>query len=326
MHVFMDESGSFSGFTHGSLGVVAALAVPDTTLPKLTARYLNVRSDLPQKHGEVKGKSLNETQVSNIITLLTRYHVILEVTVIDLGAHTLEGVVAYKNNLAQLMEDRLPRFNSSAQIEVCRTIDQIRKTSVPLFLQAMASFDVLQSVIRHVPLFFAQRQPRELNNFSWVVDGKGPSKVTDWESWWSWYAHGALAVRSRTYPRPELIGADYSYFTRFDARDGEGTDLELLLADLRFSSDIEPGLELVDILVNATRRALVGNLRIEGWRNIRRLMIHRPEHYINLMLLAGAGQAPTRPVYGAVVKHFSAHGKTMLSPKFSRMAAEEEAA
>jgi hypothetical protein len=218
MHVFIDESGSFSGFTQGALGVVAALAVPQTTLPKLISRYRRLRASLPKKDGEVKGKLLNEKQVAGFVALLARYHVILEVTVIDLGAHTLDGVVTYKDNLAQLMEERLPRFNASAQIEVRKTIEQIRKTSVPLFLQAMTTFDVIQSAIRHVPLFFAQRQPRELGSFTWVVDGKEPAKVTEWETWWPWHARGALAVRSRNDPRPELIGADYSHFSRFDAR------------------------------------------------------------------------------------------------------------
>ena len=287
---------------------------------------MKLRSNLLKRDGEVKGKSLNEEQVASVVKLLARYHVMLEVTVIDLGAHTLDGVRIYKNNLAQLMEERLARFNPSAQTEVRTSIDQINRTSIPLFLQAITSFDVLHSVICHVPLFFAQRQPRELGSFAWVIDGKEPTKVTEWETWWPWHAHGALAGRSRNHPRPELVGADYSYFARFDAEEGEGTDLGLLLADLRFSSDIEPGLELVDILVNAVRRALVGNLGIEGWRDIRRLMIHRPDHYINLMLLGGVGQAPTRLTYGAVIKHFSAGGKGIISPKFARIAYEEEAA
>jgi hypothetical protein len=60
--------------------------------------------------------------------------------------------------------------------------------------------------------------------------------------------------------------------TRFTGKiDGgpeEGTDTGLLLGDLRFSSAVEPGLELVDIIVNATRRALVGALGEAGWCGI----------------------------------------------------------
>ena len=46
---------------------------------------------------------------------------------------------------------------------------------------------------------------------------------------------------------------------------------------------------MADIAVNATRRALTGNLGIAGWRDIRRLMIHRPEHYIRVIALGGRG-------------------------------------
>jgi len=50
--------------------------------------------------------------------------------------------------------------------------------------QGMTAWDVLEHVITHVPMFFAQRQPRELGTFTWIVDGKEPAKVTDWERWW----------------------------------------------------------------------------------------------------------------------------------------------
>ena len=52
---------------------------------------------------------------------------------------------------------------------------------------------------------------------------------------------------------PRLDGADYSFYDQFTGKiDGgseEGTNTSLLLADLRFSSAVELGLELVDIVV-----------------------------------------------------------------------------
>ena len=220
------------------------------------------------------------------------------------------------------MQERVALFAASIQADVQAAVDQIRKTSIPLFLQAMAAWDVLEQVITHVPLFFAQRQPRELGTFTWIVDGKEPTKTTDWERWWLRYAAGALATRSKSRPRPQLVEADYSYFDCFNGRSEgeEGTDLHLLFADSRFSSKAETGLELVDILVNAIRRGMIGNLGIEGWGDIRRLMIHRPRHYINLALLEGASRAPKNPPYANVVRHFTRDGKQMLSPQFMRMA------
>lgn len=49
----------------------------------------------------------------------------------------------------------------------------------------------------------------------------------------------------------------------------------------RFSSEPEPGLELVDIVTNALRRGLAGNLGEEGWLPLRSLMIHRRDVYVS---------------------------------------------
>lgn len=299
------------------------MAIPSAALPNIEKRYSKLRKRLPKANGEVKGRLLNEAQVASVVSLLARNQAVFEVTVLDVGAHTAAYVTAYQEGLAKGMEDRLPRFNVQAQPDVQRTVDQIRKTSTPLFLQAITTFDLLHTIIKHIPMYFAQRQPAELGSFSWLIDGKDAAKVTEWEKWWTWYAHGALFTRSRTDPRPQLVGADYSYFDRFNDRSepDAGIDLGLLLDDLRFSSEPEVGLELVDIVVNAVRRAMVGNLGKEGWFNIPRLMIHRRDHYITLMLL-GDTRPPDSPSYTQVVRHFVGGGKSMLSPYFQRMADE----
>ena len=68
---------------------------------------------------------------------------------------------------------------------------------------------------------------------------------------------------------------------------GEYFSLNLVLKeDFRFSSAPEFGLEAADILVNAIRRSLAGNLGRQGWLPIRELMVHRTEHYIRLISMA----------------------------------------
>ena len=61
----------------------------------------------------------------------------------------------------------------------------------------------------------------------------------------------------------------------------------ILKTNFRFSADAEVGLEIADILANATRRALAGNLAPEGYLPIRRLIIHRRHHYISCIALHG---------------------------------------
>ncbi len=265
--------------------------------------------------------------MARVVALLARNNVIFEITALDLNAHTESGVLRYRDQLADGITARLPRFNAIAQQEVSESIDQIRKTPVPLFLQAMTTFDMVGNIICQVPLYFVQRQPKELGNFTWIVDGKDPARTTNWEIWWSCYASGALATRSKANPMITLEGADYSHFDRFEATDQSGNengiDLKLLFSDLQFSNELVPGLELVDIVTNAVRRAMTGRLSFEGWSKIPQLMIHRNHQYISLMLLEGASKEPKRPPYDAVVRHFLSEGKNMLSPRFQKMATED---
>ncbi len=72
MHIFMDESGAFSGFKEGALGVVGALAIPDTSLPKITAKFARMRDELPLENGEVKGRLLSESQIAGVVAMLSR--------------------------------------------------------------------------------------------------------------------------------------------------------------------------------------------------------------------------------------------------------------
>jgi hypothetical protein len=332
MKVFVDESGTFSGFHPLSIGAVGALAVPDQRLSFIERKYEGIRRRLPRLNGEVKGKLLNEQQVAEVVRLLARNEAIFEVTVIDLGMHTEAGVSAYKRALFEGMHKRLPLFNVETKPQVEALLRELAATPLNLFLQTVALFETLHRIIHHVPLYFVQRRPAELASFSWVIDGKDPSKVTSWEKWWASYAIGALATKSTFRPSGRLEGADYSYYDRYRSADekGEGIDLGLLMRNLRFSSTIEFGLEWVDVLTNAVRRALIGNLEIKGWDGIVGTMIHRKQHYLEFVQLdearardANSSYAVVHPPYARVVNHFRSGGRPMLTKHMLRMAVEE---
>src|SRR5262249_49855651 len=93
---------------------------------------------------------------------------------------------------------------------------------------------------------------------------------------------------------------------------------KLMTESFRFSSAAEPGLEMIDILVNATRRALMGNLGVRGWKEIPALMIHSPQQYIGLVSLSKAPERATDLPYRSVLGHFKGGGKNMLAPRFLR--------
>lgn len=327
MKIFIDESGTFSGFHELSIGAVGALAVPDGKIAFIEKKYERIRRRLPNTNGEVKGRSLNEEQIADVVGLLARNEVVFEVTVIDLSLHTQEGVAAYRDALIKGMSERVPLFNAETRAKIAAQLRELSATPLNLFLQTITLFETLHRIIHHVPFYYAQRRPKELGSFSWIVDGKDSAKVTSWEKWWSSYSIGALATKSKFRPGWRLEGADYSYFDRFrelSVQGEEGTNLGLLLQDLRFCSDTQFGLEWVDILTNAVRRALIGNLQIGGWREIVRTMIHRPQHYIELVRLEGVSCALSDPPYADVVNHFRKGGKSMMTNQFLRIAIEEE--
>ena len=81
----------------------------------------------------------------------------------------------------------------------------------------------------------------------------------------------------------------------------------------------------MDILTNALRRSLIGNLPASGWKDIVRTMIHRKEHYITFVRLDGVSEPPTNPSYASVARHFWKGGRSMLTRHNLQIADEEQA-
>src|SRR5438552_3936090 len=103
MHIFIDESGSFTGFEAGSISVVGALIIPDVLLEKIAKKYSRFRPNLGQDNGEVKGRLLNEKRVDKVVTLLMRNEAIFVATVLDLRVHNENEVRDYKQKLGEGM-------------------------------------------------------------------------------------------------------------------------------------------------------------------------------------------------------------------------------
>jgi hypothetical protein len=328
VRIFIDESGTFSGFQANSVSVVGALVIPDVMMGKIEKKYAKFRGGLPKENGEVKGKLLNERQVNKVVTLLMRNEALFEITAVDLGLHQEKAVRDYKQKLGEQMLAKVASFREDVRPEVQAASEYILQASLNLFLQALTTFNVMHRVISRATTFFAQRKPYELGSFSWIVDGKEPAKVTRWEGWWAHYAQGALASMSKRRPAwmlPEAFNADYSFYEKFNSVDEKseaGTSLKLLLKDITFSAQTQHGLEFVDILTNGVRRALTGNLQREGWQNMHRLMIHEnDEPYISFVLFSeGEDIVHAAPYTDVVNEGFSKDGRLMLTRRNLRVA------
>jgi hypothetical protein len=115
VRVFIDESGSFSGFHAGSLSVVGALVIPDVMMEKIGKKYAKFRDKLPQENGEVKGRLLNEKQVDKVVTLLVRNEALFEITALDLGLHQENAVREYQKKLGEQMLAKVANFREDVR-------------------------------------------------------------------------------------------------------------------------------------------------------------------------------------------------------------------
>lgn len=261
--------------------------------------------------------------MNRVVRLLATREVIFEVTALDLGLHTEAGVVAFRQKLAAETREKSSAFPEPLRARVAEAVDYLATMTPQLFLQALTTFELIHRVISHTILYFAQRTPYELSSFTWVVDGKDRTKVTNWENWLKFYAQGALISLSQRNPVPMPNPGmpylfNYSFLDAFMMKQASGDnslDTRLILRDFRFLSGPEMGLEFVDVLTNATRRMLRAKLQRDGWINMHRLMIHRTdETYIKFIFFGPGADVVRAADYAAVVNEgFRKNGKPMLT-------------
>lgn len=331
MHIFVDESGTFvRSATKPGLSLVGALVIPDARLSWLERKYAKLRQRLPKQGQEVKGRLLSEGDVRDVAELLRKNDALLDVIAVDLNMHTDEVIALHKVGQAQGITKHLTEQHHPSVHEASWDLRRRLEAMTPqLYVQSVAMFELIWQATEHATLYFSQRQPKELAAFHWRIDAKNKTGVTGWEDWWKSVVMPMLQSKSIREPHASFVDGDYSHFERFrmeipdhlpPADDGvtDGIDLRLLLMeDFRYSSDPEPGLEMIDILVNAVRRALIGHLRFSGWKDIRKLMIHRSRPYIRVIGL-DLDDRELSASYVRVLDHFRADGRVLFAPRFAR--------
>ncbi|AMU87601.1 hypothetical protein ATM17_00885 [Sphingopyxis macrogoltabida] len=90
---------------------------------------------------------------------------------------------------------------------------RLEAMALPLYVQAALMNVLLARIIRELPAYWIQRQPKEILNFHWVVDGKGVDSETSSENWWSTTKAGFL---QSALAREPVIMLDWLDYTAFD--------------------------------------------------------------------------------------------------------------
>lgn len=329
MRIYLDESGTFAPSSTTSVSVVGALIVPEHKADTLFQKYAKLRCNLPKDKGEVKGRLLNEEQVVSVTNLLHKNTCIFEAVAIDLALESSEGLATHQMGQAEGLTNHLtPQHQPGLIADMWNLRGRLEDMPLQLYVQSVVTMQLLGNIIRKVPAFWSLRQLKEILTYHWVIDGKAVGQVTDAEDWWSTTMLGLMQTRSYREP---MIAPDWVDYTAFDAKfrrdmpewllehmpgSEQVVDLRLLMKEsFRFSSDPEPGLELVDIVTNATRRALMGRLDSSGWMSLPRLMIHNARaQYIQLITLSAQPIGrPQRPYAGVLANGFRSGGRSMLT-------------
>jgi hypothetical protein len=334
MHIYMDETGSFGGVGGSSpaLSLVGALIVPSSRLRSLEREYRRIRPSLPMENGEVKGRSLSEEDIARLVPILHHHDVLFEADAIDLGMHTEAELLSFQSRQAEAMTANLTDEHHQSVRDAMQALrKELEDFKIPLMVQSVLTFDIIKNILERAPMFFSQRRPEELSRFHWVIDAKGNTDApTGWEHWWSNVVLPIIQTQSLTRPIRAISSGHYSHMKRFETSmssfllahatsrieaDAPAIDIGMIMREsFRFSKESEPGIELVDIVTNATRRALVGHLRPEGYRGIPRLMIHRnPSQYISLLAILDPPIPPCKHPYAAVLREFGKNGRNMIA-------------
>ena len=331
MHIFIDESGTFTGLGADAPAVstLGALIMPSHRLPKLFKKYARLRANLPTRKGEVKGTLLDERQVASVIEILRVNGALFCASMIDLAVHSAEDIAHHRaRRSAGLAANLTDGHTQELRDNVAALQARMAGFSDQLYVQGAVTIDLLYNVMQDMIVYHCQRSPTELGEFHWVIDAKNPGAVTNWEDWWSKTLVIWLQAMSLVKPGAMLPGGDYRHLRRFifdelpeylrdvappaDRSRGAAINLQKMYGEsFRFSSEPEPGLELVDIVTNALRRGLIGNLGESGWLPLRDLMIHRSDVYVSPVGLLPPDRKLARALLPAMNK-FRTGGRIML--------------
>ena len=314
MRTYIDESGNFKPEAAASrVCCEAALAIPEAFAQELLDRFVKLRqtwTDAP----EVKGSSLNDDQTAAVLKLLGEYDVLATIVAFDVGMHTAAQIDKFQQGQAQgIVAGITPEANENVRQWATQLRDAWLAQPHQLMAQMYVLVLTLGEVIKHVPNYYAQRLPRELGRFDWVLDPKD-IQPTPFEECWSKIVFPLLQVMSIDDPWMRIDGGpfDYSAFQCFDRdipeyllphlkgplpADGKSVDLGKLIREhLSFpDSKNEPGLQLADIVGSAFTKSMNGKLPPEVFRLFGSIMT-QPPHGDPPVRMIALGEGPKTPL------------------------------
>ncbi len=151
MHIFIDESGPFvvPKTEKWSVCCMAALVIPDSHYLEIASNFEALKSVWNAEGKEVKGKELNEREISSVIQMLGRYDVLFEATTIDMGLQSDDAIGKHKEAQAQNITKNLTPAHQPSLVKHLETLQaKLRQLANPLYVQFVLGVSLLAKVIQ----------------------------------------------------------------------------------------------------------------------------------------------------------------------------------
>lgn len=327
MRIFIDEAGRF--ISGDGLSLACALTIPHRSVGPCRREVLRLSRDWPRKDGELKSAELDVKHLSTLVDILHRHDALLHVVATD-AAKDQATVARHQAEQALGITKYLTNQHHQSLVDSVRELRRsLEKMPAQLYIQCVVMLQLVWIVAEEASLYFAQRRPRELAKFEWMIDAKDPHRITAQEKLWR-EVIGPLG-ESRSRRKPFAFGDDsgfnYRYFDRaFSTKkdmwfpDGsrksmEGFDIKKLITDnVSFvDSRSELFIQTTDVLAGFMRRALRGrNAQSAVLKTLGRLMIQKKKQTIRLIALEG-GEVENG--LAARIKVIASSGRGLLKPE-----------
>lgn len=310
MFIYIDESGTFAhpSARQNSYACAGALTVPERNHGGILKSFKTLKRKWGRLGEDIKGRELDESQVSQVIRMLVQNGAKFHACATDMLHNTPELTRARKDEQAKRLLANISDGHYPNLVRQMTDIgNKLRAMSDQLFLQLCVMIELINAQLHDMMIYFSRSGPQELGAFRWVADRKGSDKTTYEELWQillPWFIQGRQFSDDFDNKIVFLEGGDYSYCKRFFRRidkwpeylpeqkpglreriKSDVVDLNLILKEsfsLEDSAE-RPGIQLADIVTNALRRALMGNLQHEGWCELGRLMFRWKDKSIRLV-------------------------------------------
>lgn len=275
MKNFIDEAGTFTATAQtNSWCVVGCYSIPNHFEKQMEKVFAHLRKTIGEGTRELKVKDLNEHQYRDFLYNLKQLPGIFHAVVTDSSSNTLNRVrVHQKHQVDELMSNITRMQYDEGKEAVRNTSERLQSLSAQLYIQLVCQIQLMYRTLKAGIMYYVQRYPEDLSNFSWYIDAKDKN-ITEYEELFE--VLSPMLLQTFSFYEPILVCKefDYSYMEKYlsswehfpeylkEIYDGDdsvsGFNVQKMIRDdIQFvDSFSSTGIQVANMLVSGLRRCL----------------------------------------------------------------------